>query len=111
MFLLLLVSQVTDWLLCQQVSPPDADQANGGGAGEGASELGSLPSSGPLPPHLVIKKEKGLIFLQGWTFHPGVALLSVLNTCLVLVCPGPGSGLLMYCHVCWYTKTRAVAGQ
>lgn len=37
----------------------------GGGEGRGAGgTLGNLPSSGPLPPHLVVKQE------QGKTTHP-----------------------------------------
>lgn len=35
------------------------DQLDGGGGGGASSTLGNLPDSGPLPPHLVVKKEQG----------------------------------------------------
>ncbi|XP_030608663.1 ATP-dependent RNA helicase A [Archocentrus centrarchus] len=37
------------------VSVPDADQPDSGGGGD---SFGNLPSSGPLPPHLVVKAEQ-----------------------------------------------------
>ncbi|KAL7386398.1 hypothetical protein ABVT39_007731 [Epinephelus coioides] len=44
------------------VSAPAGDQPDGGGGGGGAgggdAGFGSLPSSGPLPPHLVVKAEQ-----------------------------------------------------
>uniref|UniRef100_A0A8C2ZEU1 RNA helicase n=2 Tax=Cyclopterus lumpus TaxID=8103 RepID=A0A8C2ZEU1_CYCLU len=41
-------------------APPGGDQPDGGGAGggRGGGVFGSLPSSGPLPPHLVLKTEQ-----------------------------------------------------
>ncbi|KAK9538315.1 hypothetical protein VZT92_003498 [Zoarces viviparus] len=40
------------------VSAPGGDQPDNGGGGGGDAGFGSLPSSGPLPPHLVLKTEK-----------------------------------------------------
>ncbi|KAG7231840.1 hypothetical protein INR49_010271 [Caranx melampygus] len=39
------------------VSAPDCDGPDGGGGGGG---FGNLPSSGPLPPHLVVKSDDGV---------------------------------------------------
>lgn len=42
---------------CLQVSFPVGDQPAGGMGGGGGN--GNLPPGGPLPPHLVVKEEKG----------------------------------------------------
>lgn len=45
------------------MSVPDGGQPDGGaedgGGGGGRDGFGNLPASGPLPPHLVVKAEKG----------------------------------------------------
>uniref|UniRef100_A0A3Q3ICP9 RNA helicase n=1 Tax=Monopterus albus TaxID=43700 RepID=A0A3Q3ICP9_MONAL len=40
------------------VSAPGGDQPDGGGGEEHCDGFGNLPSGGPLPPHLVVKKEQ-----------------------------------------------------
>lgn len=51
------VAQRLNLSLCQQVGALEADRPDGGGGDDGG--FGNLPSSGPLPPHLVVKIEKG----------------------------------------------------
>lgn len=43
---------------CYQASIPDVPD---GGSGADGSGFGTLPSSGPLPPHLLVKQEIGMI--------------------------------------------------
>lgn len=54
LLVLLFESLNTQLCFCLQVSFPVGDQAAGGGGGNG-----NLPPGGPLPPHLVVKEEKG----------------------------------------------------
>lgn len=43
---------------CCQASVPDVPDGGGGAEGSG---FGTLPASGPLPPHLIVKQENGMM--------------------------------------------------
>lgn len=46
---------MSKYVFCRQASAPIADQPDA----PGEAGFGNLPSSGPLPPHLVVKAEQG----------------------------------------------------
>lgn len=61
---------------------PDAEQPDGGEGGGGG--FGNLPSSGPLPPHLVVKKEQGIIYtLHGLHLWGGWGVHLLVHSCAV----------------------------